>query len=116
VFSDSFELKATEWIGANAENLYFPSYRTQAIAYGGTADRPISWLSTLRIPDSGIQAPCVTQAIGIDFQRPGSIESKALAQILGGFLFGVAAGLLVPVIDTFVKRVTARRRARALMS
>lgn len=110
IMLDTYQLRATEWLGAEAVNPIISAYRTQATYYGGTEERPIAWNAKIRPPESGTVAPCVTQGVGIDLERPGSVESKALNQILAGFLFGLASGLVLPGIEI----LAARRRLKTV--
>jgi hypothetical protein len=100
VLLDNYSLKPTEWLGAEPANIQLPAYRTSAIYWGGTTDRPVGWVAQERPPQSRIAAPCVTQGVGIDLSRPGAEETRTSSQVISGLFFGLASGLLIPGIES----------------
>jgi hypothetical protein len=105
---DTYGLQATEWIGANEGQVVTPYYRTAALFYGGTSDRPVSWIAASRPPESGQLAPCVTQGVGMDLDKQNATSRSSFAQIQAGFLFGLAAGFVTPLIDSATQLVRLR--------
>ncbi len=110
VMLDTYQLRATDWLGADAANSPLTAKRTQATYYGGSLDRPVGWWAELRRPESGTLAPCVSQGVSVDLERPNSSEGVALAQVVSGFLFGLASGLVIPAVEFAIEARRARGR------
>lgn len=113
VLLDTYQLEPTGWLGAHPANVLLPLLRTEAIYYGGTFERPQSWLVDERIPESRVIATCVSQGVGIDFDRPGAQVSKTRDQVLAGFLIGLASAFLIAGVEAAASWWRLRRRMKS---